>query len=257
VARRGFEASGFSDVDAAELRRRVTSPNGTASAESSLRLNGIATQWPLQNTQYFSVGSVVFNTPAGPVARRPGAVGGRASYEAVRLAASLSARRLAAGFVTGPVSKEAWRLAGAPHLDHTAFLKAFTGSRRVAMMLGLLFAGLRTGVRAWDAGTDRGDRADQLLLTFSFVRKELSAAFPWRFKDATAVRLAFVGERERIRFVSCGPRTRRGGLAFVSFEKARQGGERAGGSDTGAGGGRREELRVRRGFREAFTLAEA
>lgn len=73
--------------------------------------------------------------PAGPALRRSGAVGGRASYEAVRLAASLAARRLVGGFVTGPVSKEAWRLAGAPHLDHTSFLKAFTGSSRVAMML--------------------------------------------------------------------------------------------------------------------------
>jgi len=100
----------------------------------------------------------------------------------------------------------------------------------LAMMLGLLFAGLRTGVRAWDAGTDRGDRADQLLLTYSFVRKELSAAFPWRFKDPLAVRLAFSGERERVRFVSMRPaELGGGGLAFVSFEKASaKGGERAG-----------------------------
>lgn len=73
--------------------------------------------------------------PAGPVRRAPTVPGGRASFEAVRLAASLTARRLAAAFVTGPVSKEAWRLAGAPHLDHTEFLKSFTASRRVAMML--------------------------------------------------------------------------------------------------------------------------
>jgi len=100
----------------------------------------------------------------------------------------------------------------------------------LAMMLGLLFAGLRTGVRAWDAGTDRGDRADQLLLTVSFVRKELSAAFPWRFKDPLAVRLAFTGERERVRFVSMRPaEIGGGGLAFVSFEReAAKGGERAG-----------------------------
>ncbi|MBK8322162.1 MAG: prepilin-type N-terminal cleavage/methylation domain-containing protein [Betaproteobacteria bacterium] len=100
----------------------------------------------------------------------------------------------------------------------------------LAMMLGLLFAGLRTGVRAWDAGTDRGDRADQLLLTYSFVRKELSAAFPWRFKDPLAVRLAFNGERERVRFVSMRPaELGGGGLAFVSFEKASaKGAERAG-----------------------------
>lgn len=72
---------------------------------------------------------------AGPVLRGPTASGGRSSYEAVRLAASLAARKLVGGFVTGPVSKEAWRMAGAAHLDHTSFLQAFTGVRRIAMML--------------------------------------------------------------------------------------------------------------------------
>lgn len=73
--------------------------------------------------------------PAGPARRAPTPEGGRASFEAVRLAASLCARRLAAAFVTGPVSKEAWKMAGAGHLDHTGFLKSYTGARRAAMML--------------------------------------------------------------------------------------------------------------------------
>ena len=89
----------------------------------------------------------------------------------------------------------------------------------LAVMLTMLFAGLRMGIRAWDAGTGRGDRADQVLLTASFVRKELTAAFPWRFKDPLAVKLAFKGERERLRFVSMRPaEIGGGGLAFVSFE---------------------------------------
>lgn len=73
--------------------------------------------------------------PPGERLRRPTPAGGRASYEAVRTAAALSRRGLVGGMVTAPVSKEAWRMAGAPHLDHTSFLQAFTGSRRVAMVL--------------------------------------------------------------------------------------------------------------------------
>jgi general secretion pathway protein J len=89
----------------------------------------------------------------------------------------------------------------------------------LAAMLAMLFAGLRTGIRAWDAGSGRGDRADQVLLAWSFVRKELTAAFPWRFKDPLSVKLAFKGERERLRFVSMRPaEIGGGGLAFVSFE---------------------------------------
>jgi len=100
----------------------------------------------------------------------------------------------------------------------------------LAAMLALLFGVLRTGVRAWDAGTGRGDRADQLLLTYSFLRKELSAAFPWRFKDPLAVKLAFNGEPGRVRFVSMRPaEIGGGGLAFVSFEfESARAGESAG-----------------------------
>lgn len=88
----------------------------------------------------------------------------------------------------------------------------------LAVMLGMLFAGLRMGARAWEAGTGRGDRADQVLLAYSFLRKELSAAFPWRFKDPMTVRLAFAGEREALRFVSMRPADLGGGgLAFVAF----------------------------------------
>jgi len=100
----------------------------------------------------------------------------------------------------------------------------------LAVMLGMLFAGLRTGIRAWDAGSGRGDRADQVLLAWSFVRKELTAAFPWRFKDPLAVKLAFKGERGTLRFVSMRPaEIGGGGLAFVSFEiEDSRGAERTG-----------------------------
>lgn len=100
----------------------------------------------------------------------------------------------------------------------------------LAVMLAMLFAGLRAGVRAWEAGTGRGDRADQALLAYSFLRKEITSAFPWRFKDPLAVRIAFKGERERLRFVSMRPaEVGGGGLAFVSFDlEPGQGGETGG-----------------------------
>lgn len=100
----------------------------------------------------------------------------------------------------------------------------------MAALLGMLFTGLRTGLRAWDAGLARAERADQLMLAFDFMRRELSAAFPWRLKDPTAVRLGFLGERERVKFVSLRPaELGGGGLAFVSFAfEAPAAGEKAG-----------------------------
>jgi general secretion pathway protein J len=88
----------------------------------------------------------------------------------------------------------------------------------LATLLGVLFAGMRTGLRSWEAGIGRSGRADDLMLATGFVRRELASAFPWRLKDPMAVRLAFSGERERVRFVSQRPaELGGGGLAFVSF----------------------------------------
>lgn len=88
----------------------------------------------------------------------------------------------------------------------------------LAAMLGMLFAGLRTGLRAWEGGLARAERADQLMLGSGFLRRELAAAFPWRLKDPMVVRLAFAGERDSVRFVSLRPASiDGGGLSFVSF----------------------------------------
>ena len=77
--------------------------------------------------------------PAPSRARRfprgPSGEGGRLSYAAVRAAVELCARGLADAVVTAPVSKESWRMAGVPHLDHTALLQGVTRSPRAAMML--------------------------------------------------------------------------------------------------------------------------
>lgn len=66
---------------------------------------------------------------------RPTPESGRASFEAVRLAAELAMRGLVGGIVTAPVSKSSWRSAGVPYRDHTDFLARVSGTRRVAMML--------------------------------------------------------------------------------------------------------------------------
>jgi 4-hydroxythreonine-4-phosphate dehydrogenase len=69
------------------------------------------------------------------VTRRPTSEGGSASYYAVKTCISLAQRGLLDGLVTAPVSKEAWRLAGVPHLDHTGLIQAATGAKRIGMWL--------------------------------------------------------------------------------------------------------------------------
>lgn len=88
----------------------------------------------------------------------------------------------------------------------------------LATLLAALYGGLRTGLQSWEAGLARSARADDLLLSTGFLRREIASAFPWRLKDPMAVRLGFIGERDRLRLVSQRPaEIAGGGLAFVAF----------------------------------------
>jgi len=70
----------------------------------------------------------------------PGAVRaaqGLASFEAVRLGAKLAMEAEGIPLITAPVSKEAWALAGVPHIGHTDFLRRLVGAPRTAMMFAV------------------------------------------------------------------------------------------------------------------------
>lgn len=98
----------------------------------------------------------------------------------------------------------------------------------LAMMLTLLFAGLRLALRVWDAGSGKADAIDRLALSARFIRGDLASAFPWRFRGPE-VRLAFEGDERAVSFVSARPSgAGGGGLAFVSLRLEGDSGGRAG-----------------------------
>lgn len=65
---------------------------------------------------------------------RPSAESGRAAYEAVVEAVGDVRAGRASALVTGPISKEAWAMAGLPWRGHTDLLAHLTSARAVAMM---------------------------------------------------------------------------------------------------------------------------
>ncbi|MCX5789474.1 MAG: 4-hydroxythreonine-4-phosphate dehydrogenase PdxA, partial [Elusimicrobia bacterium] len=73
--------------------------------------------------------------PCRGVPGRPTADGGRASFEAVRLAVSMAARGLVDAVVTAPISKEAWVMGRVGHADHTGYLESATGAKAAMMLL--------------------------------------------------------------------------------------------------------------------------
>ena len=79
---------------------------------------------------------VVYGPPAGTAFRRgvPSAEAGRAACDAVARAVSDARAGRVAAVATGPISKEAWALAGLPYRGHTDLLRELTGAEAVAMM---------------------------------------------------------------------------------------------------------------------------
>jgi general secretion pathway protein J len=89
-------------------------------------------------------------------------------------------------------------------------------------MMLLLYSGLSFSLRSWDAGEASGRRSADRRIGENFLRRELSEIFPMRWKDPMALRVAFDGEKERLRFVSARPAgASLGGLSLVSLEVER------------------------------------
>ena len=88
----------------------------------------------------------------------------------------------------------------------------------LGFILVLLFGGLRLGVRSWDASQKQVDTLNSVRALESFLRREMSTAFPYKWKAGPTRRLAFLGERDRLSFVAQLPaRVGGGGLYVISI----------------------------------------
>ncbi len=86
-------------------------------------------------------------------------------------------------------------------------------------MMVLLYSGLAFALRSWDAGEVNGRRTADRRIGENFLRREMAELFPMRFKDPMAVKVAFEGGAQRLRFVSArAPGITRGGLSLVGVE---------------------------------------
>src|SRR5258706_6290672 len=89
----------------------------------------------------------------------------------------------------------------------------------LATIMVLLYSGLTFALRSWDAGDANGRRVADRRLGENFLRREMTEMFPMRWKDATAVKFAFEGERDHLRFGSSRPAgLSQGGLSLVRLD---------------------------------------
>jgi general secretion pathway protein J len=91
----------------------------------------------------------------------------------------------------------------------------------LGVMLMLLYSGLSFALRSWDASDVNGQLTMDRRIGENFLRREVSELFPMRWKDPVALKLAFEGDKQHMRFVSARPAgISAGGLSLVSIEVA-------------------------------------
>jgi general secretion pathway protein J len=89
----------------------------------------------------------------------------------------------------------------------------------LGVMMLLLYSGLSFALRSWDAGEINGRRTADRRIGENFLRRELAELFPMRFKDPMLVKVAFLGEAQKLRFVSSRPAgITKAGLSLVGVE---------------------------------------
>jgi len=83
----------------------------------------------------------------------------------------------------------------------------------------LMYSGLSFSLRSWDAGEANGRRTADRRIGENFLRREMAELFPMRFKDTMAVKVAFLGEPHKLKFVSSrAAGVTQGGLSLVGVE---------------------------------------
>ena len=107
------------------------------------------------------------------------------------------------------------------HARQTGFtlLELLIAMTLLGMILVLLFGGLRLGMRSWDASQKQVDSLNSVRSLEHFLRRELSLAYPYLWRNVPERRVAFLGERNKLSFVAPLPsRVGGGGLYFISVK---------------------------------------
>lgn len=74
-----------------------------------------------------------------------------------------------------------------------------------SLVIVVLYAGYRLGIRSWESGERTHAAVSELRLAGSFIRRHAAQAFPLAISRNNAWRLWFVGEADRVTFVTAMP----------------------------------------------------
>lgn len=89
----------------------------------------------------------------------------------------------------------------------------------LGFILALLFAGMRLGARSWDAGEALVEKSAHMASLQGFLRRGLSQAVPYKWKNKPDMNLAFIGQPGYIRLVApISVRSGPGGLFLIGLD---------------------------------------
>jgi general secretion pathway protein J len=74
-----------------------------------------------------------------------------------------------------------------------------------SLVIAVLYAGYRLGMRSWESGERTQAAVSELRLAGSFIRRHAAEAFPLAISESRAWRLWFQGEPERLVFITAMP----------------------------------------------------
>jgi general secretion pathway protein J len=75
----------------------------------------------------------------------------------------------------------------------------------VSMIMTTAFAALRIGSRSWEAGYERAGTVGEMRSFAEFLRRQLRQTVAASWQDEDETRIAFTGQRQRVRFVAPAP----------------------------------------------------
>lgn len=84
-------------------------------------------------------------------------------------------------------------------------LEVLVATTIFSLVIAVLYAGYRLGMRSWESGERTQAAVSELRLASSFIRRHAAEAFPLAVSESRAWRLWFHGEPERLVFITAMP----------------------------------------------------
>ena len=94
-------------------------------------------------------------------------------------------------------------------------LEVLVATTIFSLVVAVLYAGYRLGIRSWESGERTQAAVAELRLASAFVRRHAAEAFPLAISESRAWRLWFEGEPGRLVFITSMPPHLGQGVALI------------------------------------------